>query len=204
MTTNALADGGCGRWVTKPQEGSNFFLDDGFNSSSEGALNRDGSACWALLAEKTLDAGCEGNFGPDHPPCVFLRIFTESSGQGLIVVPIFSSFPFILVNSQHHRCFRDFTWLTYLLLYSYIIIFYNSVNCLVNVYLIVFGHFCSSINSRLSVVGCGSGLAVFICMTRTLAHCGPATHHFADISSSHLVEVAVSFLSVWHRLYHCG
>ena len=45
MTTNALADGGCGRWVTKPQEGSNFFLDDGFNSSSDGALNRDGSAC---------------------------------------------------------------------------------------------------------------------------------------------------------------
>ena len=45
MTTNALADGGCGRWVTKPQEGSNFFLNDGFNLSSEGALNRDGSAC---------------------------------------------------------------------------------------------------------------------------------------------------------------
>jgi len=45
MTTNALADGGCGRWVTKPQEGSNFFLNDGFNSSSEVALNRDGSAC---------------------------------------------------------------------------------------------------------------------------------------------------------------
>jgi len=41
--TNALYDGGCGKWVSKPQEGSSFFLDDG--GDLDDASNRDGSAC---------------------------------------------------------------------------------------------------------------------------------------------------------------
>jgi len=52
---SALLDGGCGKWVSKPQEGSSFFLDDvddGGDLGGDGSNNhlhqphlRDGSAC---------------------------------------------------------------------------------------------------------------------------------------------------------------
>lgn len=47
---SALLDGGCGKWVSKPQEGSSFFLDDvddggDLGDGSSIHHHRDGSAC---------------------------------------------------------------------------------------------------------------------------------------------------------------